>query len=294
MEYISTKEASLKWGISERRIRVLCSENRIKGAFSLGKTWNIPKDAEKPYDRRFEKKKKVVVFGGGFGVGEALAEKFLNMHCDVTVLDRKENSNNQIKSIIIKYNNKSIEDACKEIDDVDLLIIYPSIYLNSSILKTAKQDLDSIIDLNLKTSFYVMKNLIQKLRRSKGQIIIMSSSAGAMPEPMSSAYCMSQSALIMLGKCLAVSEGKNKVRVNTILMGPATDSKTFTNIVSKDEIENWKQLNPLGRMCEIKDFVDAVVYLSGFGGSKVDNLTGVQLSVDCGESITGQLFQEEE
>ncbi len=292
MDYISTKDASLKWGISERRIRILCSENRIKGAFSLGKTWNIPKDAEKPFDRRFEKKKKVVVFGGSFGVGEALAEKFLNMHCDVTALDKKENLNSQIKSIIIKYNNKSIEDACNKIDDIDLLIIYPSIYSNASVLKTTNQDLDSIIDLIVKTSFYVMQNLIKKLRKNNGQIIIMSSSAGVMPEPMSPAYCMSQSALIMLGKCLAVSEGKNKVRVNSVLMGPATDSKTFTNIVSKDEIENWKQLNPLGSMCEIKDFVDAVVYLSGFGGSKVDNLTGVQLSVDCGESITSQLFQE--
>ena len=294
MEYMSTKDASVKWGISERRIRLLCSENRIEGAFSLGKTWNIPRDAEKPFDRRFGSKKKVVIFGGGAGVGEALAEKFLNMHCDVTILDKNEHKNKQIRSLLIKYNSRSIDSYCKEVDNVDLLIIYPSIYSNLSILKTTKQDLDSIVDLNLKTSFYVMKSLIKKLRKNKGQIIIMSSSAGVMPEPMSPAYCMSQASLIMLGKCLAVSEGKNKVRINTILMGPATDSKTFTNVVSGEEISNWKKLNPLGSMCEIKDFVDAVVYLSGFGGCKVDNLTGVQLSVDCGESVTGKLFQEEE
>ena len=98
MDYISTKEASLKWGISERRIRVLCCENRIEGAFTLGKTWNIPRNAEKPFDNRFEKKKQVVVFGGSQGVGEAIAEKFFNMHCDVTVIDKKENCNKKIKS----------------------------------------------------------------------------------------------------------------------------------------------------------------------------------------------------
>ena len=291
MEYMSTKDASVKWGISERRIRVLCSENRIEGAFSLGKTWNIPKNAEKPFDRRFETKKKVVVFGGSCGVGEAISERFLNMHCDVVAIDKKENTNNQIKSIVTKYDDKSIFDACEQISEVDLLVVYPSIYLNSPITKTPIQDLNKIVDLNLKTSFYVMKHLIKKLRRNKGQIIIMSSSAGVMPEPMSPVYCMSQAALIMLGKCLAVSEGKNKVRVNTILMGPATDSKTFTDVINEEEIANWKKLNPLGGMCEIKDFVDAVVYLSGFAGSKVNNLTGVQLSVDCGESITSQLFQ---
>ena len=291
MEYMSTKEAALKWKISERRIRVLCSENRIKGAFSLGKTWNIPKDAEKPADNRVQKKKKVIVFGGSQGVGNGIAEKFYNMHCDVVSLDKVENNNKNIKSIIVKYKEESIKSACQKIEDVDLLVVYPSIYFNYSIIKTTKQALDDIIDLNVKASFYVMKYLIQKLRKSNGQIIIMSSSAGEVPEPMSPTYSMSHAALIMLGKCLAVSEGKNKVRVNTILMGPATDSKTFTDIVNEDEIKKWKKLNPLGSMCEIKDFVDAVVYLSGFEGSKVDKLTGVQLAVDCGETITSGLFE---
>ena len=294
MEYISTKEAALKWGISERRIRVLCSENRIEGAFSLGKTWNIPANAEKPFDNRFGLKKKVVVFGGALGVGEAIAEKFFNMHCDVVVLDKQTHKNLDIKSISIKYTAESIEKACSLIENVDLLVVYPSIYINTPVLKTTKQDLDSIVDLNVKMSFYVMKGLIEKLRKSKGQIIIMSSSAGVMPEPMSPTYCMSQASLIMLGKCLAVSEGKNKVRVNTVLMGPAIDSQTFTNVVTEKEIGAWKKLNPLNSMCNRQDFVDAVVYLSGFAGSKVDNLTGVQLSVDCGESITSQLYEGEE
>ena len=107
MEYISTKEAALKWGISERRIRVLCSENKIEGAFSLGKTWNIPKEAEKPVDNRVHKKKKVVVFGGSQGVGYGIAEKFYNMHCDVISLDKIDNKNENIKSIILKLSRYS-------------------------------------------------------------------------------------------------------------------------------------------------------------------------------------------
>ena len=133
MKYISTKEAALKWGISERRIRVLCSENRIEGAFSLGKTWNIPEDAEKPIDNRVTKKKQVVVFGASQGVGAAIAERFLNMHCDVICLDKKESSNQNIKNILIKYNHESIENACKQIGEVDLLVLYPSIYVNASV-----------------------------------------------------------------------------------------------------------------------------------------------------------------
>ena len=69
MEYLSIRQTSDRWGISPRRIQVLCSQDRIPGAVRIGYSWAIPCDAEKPFDRRFEKKKKVVVFGGSFGVG---------------------------------------------------------------------------------------------------------------------------------------------------------------------------------------------------------------------------------
>ena len=55
MEYMTTKEAEAKWNISERRIRQLLSEGRIEGAIKVGTTWNIPKDAMKPIDKRIVK-----------------------------------------------------------------------------------------------------------------------------------------------------------------------------------------------------------------------------------------------
>jgi hypothetical protein len=44
MDYISPKEASLRWSISERRIQNLCEEGRIKGVVLFRKLWAIPKD----------------------------------------------------------------------------------------------------------------------------------------------------------------------------------------------------------------------------------------------------------
>ena len=52
MEYMSCPEAAKKWGISERRVQILCSENRIPGVSKLGYMWLIPKNAEKPFDMR--------------------------------------------------------------------------------------------------------------------------------------------------------------------------------------------------------------------------------------------------
>ena len=51
---ISVKQAAEKWEISERRIQKLCEENRISGVIRFGRSWAIPKNAEKPYDMRLK------------------------------------------------------------------------------------------------------------------------------------------------------------------------------------------------------------------------------------------------
>ena len=52
LSFISAKEAAEKWNISQRRVSVLCSENRINGAMMVGNMWIIPSNAEKPIDKR--------------------------------------------------------------------------------------------------------------------------------------------------------------------------------------------------------------------------------------------------
>ncbi len=52
--YIKIQDASLKWGISERRINTLCLEGRILGAIKFGNTWAIPENAERPIDLRIK------------------------------------------------------------------------------------------------------------------------------------------------------------------------------------------------------------------------------------------------
>jgi Fic family protein len=55
MEFMNTKQAANLWGISERRVRKLCSEGQIEGAKRLGRAWLIPDDTQKPTDQRLKK-----------------------------------------------------------------------------------------------------------------------------------------------------------------------------------------------------------------------------------------------
>lgn len=55
--YITVKEAAEKWGVSTRRVQILCSQDRVKGAYRFGKSWMIPKEAILPNARRTEEEK---------------------------------------------------------------------------------------------------------------------------------------------------------------------------------------------------------------------------------------------
>lgn len=58
--FLTVKQASEKWGISDRRIRVLCSEGKIPGAYREGRRWKIPVDAKKPADGRYKSKESLL------------------------------------------------------------------------------------------------------------------------------------------------------------------------------------------------------------------------------------------
>ena len=56
MDYKSAGQMARRWNISQRRVQILCSENRITGAFKVGEIWVIPDNASKPVDLRKRKK----------------------------------------------------------------------------------------------------------------------------------------------------------------------------------------------------------------------------------------------
>lgn len=106
MKYTSTKEASEKWGISDRRIRVLCNEGRIQGAIKIGRNWSIPADASKPVDAREANKKKYSGLGFDFNYIDSLKE-YIDQHRPFS----KGLANSLHEKLIVEwtYNSNAIE-----------------------------------------------------------------------------------------------------------------------------------------------------------------------------------------
>jgi hypothetical protein len=60
-DWITPREAGEKWGISERRVQVLCTDGKVEGAVRLKRGWFIPKDTLKPADGRAKNGRKPIL-----------------------------------------------------------------------------------------------------------------------------------------------------------------------------------------------------------------------------------------
>lgn len=73
MDLMSAKQAAELWGISPRRVAVLCSEGRIPDAKMVGRSWVVPAHTEKPADARvkswrYGKRREAKGSGSGHGL----------------------------------------------------------------------------------------------------------------------------------------------------------------------------------------------------------------------------------
>lgn len=118
MNYIDIKSASEKWGISDRRIRVLCNDGRVDGAIKLGWSWTIPENAPKPRDGRVLRRfKNLDIRPGTVDISKLDA---LKESCPITLeLKKSERIQALIVSVLsslLKINGNLIEkEAIEEI-----------------------------------------------------------------------------------------------------------------------------------------------------------------------------------
>lgn len=57
MDYMTISETAEKWGLSIRRVQTICNEGMIEGVIKFGREWAIPKNTEKPDDKRIKSRK---------------------------------------------------------------------------------------------------------------------------------------------------------------------------------------------------------------------------------------------
>ncbi|WET04158.1 SDR family oxidoreductase [Flavobacterium sp. YJ01] len=241
-------------------------------------------------------KKTAIVTGGNSGLGFATAKKL----CD-----------NGIKTYIIGRSKEKTEDACKEIGEnaipvifdlnnlagipemiesitkensIDILVNNAGINMKKEIPDVTDEDFLSIIHTNLLSVFAVSREVVKKMKANGGgSIINISSMASQYGIPKVIAYSSSKGAIEAMTRAMATELAPVGIRVNCIAPGFIKTKMSSTALDNDPERKN-KVLGrtPMGYLGEPSDIADAVYY---FALSESKYTTGTVLPVDGGNSI---------
>ena len=205
-------------------------------------------------------KKTAVVTGGSSGIGKAIVERLQAEGAHVFVLDVQKPTDSVDYFCVDIRDEDSIKSATDQIPSLDILVNNAGIYFQKSVENTSKEELDCLIDINLKGPFLVCKHFLKKLKQTKGNIVNVCSTLGIVSEPSSPAYCSSKSGLIMLTKCLAQEYAEAQIRVNAVLPGP-TDTPLLQKSFSSDEsAKKSAKKNPLRRFGTPEEVANVVAF----------------------------------
>lgn len=149
------------------------------------------------------------------------------------------------------------------------------------ITELTEEDLDKVIDINLKGTWLCLKyEIAQMLKQGSGAIVNTSSGYGEAGGANLSLYSASKHGIIGLTKSLALEYATKSIRINAIAPGPIDTGMPDRGTSSKEALENYiSTFVPMNRMGTAREVAEAVVWLCSDAASFV---TGTTLAVDGG------------
>ena len=250
------------------------------------------------YLQNFEiKNKTALVTGAGKGLGKASAIALAEAGANLIILSRTKSDLAKVEKKIIKLNRKCRSIICdvtnyddvkkifSKISKLDILVNNAGTNRPEYFTKIKKEDMDCVVDLNIKAAFNVAHLATKKMLKSKnrkklgGSIINMSSQLGKVGAPLRSVYNMTKFGIEGLTKGMAIDLAKHNIRVNTVC--PTFVETPMVKKFFKDKKFKKFVINniPLKRIATESDVATAVVYLASNASSMI---TGSSLMIDGG------------
>jgi NAD(P)-dependent dehydrogenase (short-subunit alcohol dehydrogenase family) len=175
---------------------------------------------------------------------------------------------------------RAVQQACDRFGRIDTLINNAGIYIGKPFTQYTAEDYAAITAVNLTGFFHITQLAIkQMVQQGKGHVVNISTSLVDHPdtERPSALPALTKGGLVAASRSLAIEYASRGVRVNAVSLGvirtPAHDPASYRGL---------EALHPLGRVGEISDVVDAILYLE-----RATFVTGETLHVDGGQAAGG-------
>jgi NAD(P)-dependent dehydrogenase (short-subunit alcohol dehydrogenase family) len=241
--------------------------------------------------------KRALVTGGSKGIGLAAAHALVQAGAHVVIAARntpeliaacaeimpatKENSATISYEVLDVSSSKAIDQMFAKRGAFDIVINNAGTNRPKLIEDSSDEDLDAVIDLNVKAAFYVLRAAARSLKAAgkPGSLINISSQMGHVGGPKRAMYCASKHALEGMTKALAWELGAHRIRVNT-LCPTFIETEMTKPMLSDPEFKAFVTSKiALGRVGQLEEIMGAVVFLASDASSL---MTGSALMLDGG------------
>ncbi|MCT4614073.1 MAG: SDR family oxidoreductase [Marinifilaceae bacterium] len=180
-------------------------------------------------------KKVVMVFGGSRGIGKAIVDDLTKEGCIVESVSKTTTNTDIASKHDIAFALQSVFEKHQRIDYV---VVTAAEFCKSDIKDLVDDDIDNIIDVNLKSNVYIARDSYKYLRKTKGQLILFASSSISRGRAGYGLYSATKSAIANLSEAIADEWKEDEIRVNCI-----SPSRTKTEMREKYfGIENEESL----------------------------------------------------
>src|SRR5690606_41087010 len=158
---------------------------------------------------------------------------------------------------------------------------------DGSIEDTTLDEWDKMMQINLRSVFYLMQKCVPHLEKTKGNVVNVSSVTGLRAFPGVLAYCVSKAAVDQLTRCTALELAPKGIRVNAVNPGVVVSNLHRRGGMEEKAyeafLEHSKTTHPLGRPGQPRDVAELIYFLASDSASWI---TGVTYEVDGGRAQT--------
>ena len=173
-----------------------------------------------------------------------------------------------------------LEDVASRHGGLDVVVSTPSINVRKPLLDYRDDELERVVELNLKGTFYVMRAAGRVMRsRGRGSIIVLSSIRAMVVEPGQAVYAGTKAAVVQFVRTLAAELGPAGVRVNAVAPGVVDTPLTAPIRDDPEWYQAYAGKSALGRWASADEMAGPAVFLASDASSYV---TGSVLLVDGG------------
>ncbi|MEK6915030.1 MAG: SDR family oxidoreductase [Nanoarchaeota archaeon] len=229
------------------------------------------------------KNKTSLITGGSTGIGKAIAKEFMQKGAKIIIFGKNKPDYECEFHKVDVSKEEQIKSAINKVKSIDILVNNAGIFAGDTIEKTTTEEINKVIDTNIKGVFWMCKYSIYKISKG-GCIINIGSISGITPRPGNSIYSLSKAAIINLTKSLALELIENEIRVNCINPGVIDTPIWLKSETSKEEgLSNLKRSatrHPMKRAGKPEEIAHATIFLA-----ENDFTTGTILAVDGGATI---------